>query len=168
MVTGPGRNRRLTAVTCGIQQSTGTGVKKPRAYGHGPALPLRRPDTLLSSDFVSVEPFVPSYERCNGKPNMFDLIAMEYGRIWAKEITVYRRRQLYGAVERRRKIEKKIHARHLRDIARVQAAKLPPPEQPEPRRTAADKYGHVKARYMDAVDRCNQRRPPAAPNDRSK
>lgn len=153
-----------------MQQWTGTGAKKPwrrrRADGHGPALPLRRPDTLLSSDFAFVEPFVPSYERRNEKPNMFDLIAMEYGRVWAKEIAVYTKWQLYGEIEMKRKIQKKIHAQHLRDIARIQAAKSRPPEPPEPRQAAAVKYGHVKARYMDAVDRCNQRRPPAAPSGR--
>lgn len=154
-----------------MRPSTGTGAKKPRerrADGHGPALPLRHPNTLLSSDFASVEPFVPSYERRNETPNMFDLIAMEYGRMWTKEMAVYTRRQLYGEVERKRKIQKKIHARHLRDIARIQAAKSQPPEPPEPRRTAAAvKYGHVKARYMDAVNRCgNRRRSPTTPKTR--
>lgn len=171
--TVPGRNRRPTVVTTrGMQQrSTGTGAKKPRrrrrADGHaGPALPLRHPDTLISSDFAFAEPFVPSYERRNEKPNMFDLIAMEYGRMWADEMAVYTKRQLFGDVEKKREIQKKIHARHLRDIARIQAAKKPPPVPPEPRHAAADKYGHVKSRYMDAANGCRERRPSAAPNGR--
>uniref|UniRef100_A0A224XZQ0 Uncharacterized protein n=1 Tax=Panstrongylus lignarius TaxID=156445 RepID=A0A224XZQ0_9HEMI len=43
-------------------------------------------DTLASSEYSDVVPFRPSFEHDKSHPDMFDLLSMEYARVWEREL----------------------------------------------------------------------------------
>ncbi|XP_014285039.1 uncharacterized protein [Halyomorpha halys] len=52
-----------------------------------PALPQKKPDSIMSSEYTNSTsgPFIPSYEK--EEVNMFQLMAMDYARMWLSERT---------------------------------------------------------------------------------
>lgn len=46
-------------------------------------------DKIVSSKFMDVQKFVPSYMQTNCKPNIKSLIKMDYVKIWQKEHEMY-------------------------------------------------------------------------------
>ncbi|KAH0564704.1 hypothetical protein KQX54_013516 [Cotesia glomerata] len=49
-----------------------------------PAVPFKKPDNIISSEYASLKVFTPSYEKESYIP-MEELIAFEYQRIWLSE-----------------------------------------------------------------------------------
>uniref|UniRef100_A0A1B6CVD7 Uncharacterized protein n=1 Tax=Clastoptera arizonana TaxID=38151 RepID=A0A1B6CVD7_9HEMI len=50
-----------------------------------PTLMNKHPDTIISSDYPRWKHFIPSYELQEKRPDMANLLGMEYARIWKKE-----------------------------------------------------------------------------------
>ncbi|XP_073998728.1 uncharacterized protein isoform X2 [Rhodnius prolixus] len=47
---------------------------------------LKPRDTFASSEFSELVPFRPSFEKDKSHPNMFDVLSMEFERIWRREL----------------------------------------------------------------------------------
>lgn len=126
-----------------------------------PVLPIRRPDTLISSDYSLRRPFVPSYQRKDEKPDMHNIMTMEYQKMWMNEKNEYSKRQQPGLLEEAKNMKKKLHVQLLADTAKRRAMKQPPP--PETCK-AAGKCNHVRSKNMNPVN-CEKRQPAAIPNN---
>ncbi|XP_073997747.1 uncharacterized protein [Rhodnius prolixus] len=49
---------------------------------------LKPRDTFASSEFSELVPFRPSFENDKSHPNMFDVLSMEFERIWRRELNM--------------------------------------------------------------------------------
>ncbi|XP_026675285.1 uncharacterized protein LOC113465205 [Ceratina calcarata] len=81
-----------------------------KAKAWSPAFPIKTPDNIVSSQFVSQKVFVPSYEK-EKRPCIEQLLTNEYQRIWWEEKEIWDKRYsrktatkkllLRGAVKRK-------------------------------------------------------------------
>lgn len=103
------------------------------------AVPLKRRDNLMSSDYTDVPPFKPSYQKTCEKPNMFYLMSMEYQQIWTKEKDEYLKSETFNA--KKVKTVTKTHLKPVRQkIVRKKVAEKPPPKK-------TTKYNHIQSKY---------------------
>lgn len=125
-----------------------------------PVLPIRHPDTLISSDYSLRHPFVPSYQRKDEKPDMHNIMTMEYQKMWINEKNEYSKRQQPVLSEEAKNMKKKLHVQLLADTAKRRAMKQPPPPESS---KATGKCNHVRSKNTNLVN-CEKRQPAAIPN----
>lgn len=106
------------------------------------AVPLKRRDNLLSSNYANVEVFIPSYQNKYVKPNLFYLMSMEYQRLWMEEKEEYLKSINVG---------RELKRNWLRGFALKHQSKIPwlkVPDRPDYKGTM--KYAHIKSKFRNS------------------
>lgn len=104
------------------------------------AVPMKRRDNIVSSNYMDFKPFLPSYEEKCDKTNFFYLMSMEYQRIWTQEKEVYLRSLNFGPENISSWLRGQA-VKHEHNIPRLKVSDRPPKQK-------TTKYDHVKSKTV--------------------
>lgn len=104
------------------------------------AVPIKRRDNIVSSNYMDFKPFLPSYEEKCDKTNFFYLMSMEYQRIWTREKEIYLRSLNFGPENISNWLRGQA-VKHQHNIPRLKVSDRPPKQK-------MTKYDHVKSKIV--------------------
>lgn len=120
-------------------------LKKQSTYEM--TLPIIPTDHIGNSPYTrKSKRFVPSY--CDENVNMFDLLSMEYARLWTIEKEQFIK-QSVATKEKKRTLMRRFVPKHQHNNPRLRV-----PDTRAMKKTS--KYDHIQSRYLDYTKRSHQ------------